>query len=61
MNKQMLKEAGFDREVKLIEEGKCPCCEEVINEADFRDELSKKEFHVSGMCQSCQDSVFGKE
>ena len=27
----------------------------------FRDDLSKREFSISGMCQSCQDSVFGSE
>jgi hypothetical protein len=25
---------------------------------EFRDELSVKEFKISGMCQSCQDEVF---
>lgn len=25
----------------------------------FKDVLSKKEFTISGMCQACQDSVFG--
>ncbi len=25
----------------------------------FRDELSAKEYYISGMCQACQDSVFG--
>lgn len=25
----------------------------------FRDALSEKEYTISGMCQSCQDSVFG--
>lgn len=25
----------------------------------FKDELSKKEYAISGMCQDCQDSVFG--
>jgi hypothetical protein len=24
----------------------------------FRDELSAKEYDISGMCQECQDSVF---
>jgi len=24
----------------------------------FKDELSKKEFGISGMCQACQDQVF---
>lgn len=26
---------------------------------EFRDKLSMKEYRVSGMCQACQDSVFG--
>ncbi len=25
----------------------------------FRDELSRKEFSISRMCQSCQDKTFG--
>jgi len=27
----------------------------------FRDDLSKKEFSISGLCQICQDEVFGTE
>lgn len=38
--------------------GFCPTCGEPVSE--FRDELSKKEYQISGMCQSCQDEVFGK-
>lgn len=26
---------------------------------NFRDELSRKEFTISGFCQSCQDRIFG--
>lgn len=26
---------------------------------NFRDEISKREFTISGFCQSCQDKVFG--
>lgn len=26
---------------------------------DFRDELSRKEYSISGLCQSCQDATFG--
>lgn len=25
----------------------------------FRDALSEREYRISGMCQACQDSVFG--
>lgn len=27
----------------------------------FRDELSRKEYGISGFCQDCQDSIFGME
>ena len=26
---------------------------------EFRDELSRKEYTISGLCQKCQDSIFG--
>ena len=28
---------------------------------EFRDELSKREFRISGLCQKCQDKIFGVE
>jgi len=39
--------------------GRCPTCSGEVTE--FRDDLSIKEFSISGMCQSCQDSVFGSD
>lgn len=27
----------------------------------FRNEISRREYQISGMCQECQDSVFGKD
>jgi len=36
--------------------GKCPTCGGEVG--DFRDELSAREYGISGMCQTCQDSVF---
>ena len=38
--------------------GVCVICKKPI--AGFRDELSEKEYRISGMCQECQDSVFGE-
>ena len=26
---------------------------------EFRDALSRKEFTISGLCQACQDKIFG--
>ena len=40
-----------------LEKGYCPLCKQMIG--DFRDELSEREYNISGMCQSCQDDVFG--
>lgn len=51
---------GVKAYVRLRNEGKCPFCEKDMNDPTnrvFRDELSAKEFHISGMCQSCQDST----
>jgi len=28
---------------------------------DFRDEISHKEYGISGFCQECQDEIFGAE
>jgi hypothetical protein len=36
------------------------CGSEKVKPSDFRDALSRKEYSISKMCQSCQDSVFGR-
>lgn len=37
------------------------CGKDMSNpEGMFRDKLSYKEFGVSGLCQDCQDKVFGR-
>ena len=28
---------------------------------DFRDELSEREYGISGLCQTCQDGIFGTD
>lgn len=28
---------------------------------DFRDDLSRREYTISGLCQKCQDSFFGTD
>lgn len=44
---------------KMVEENRCPMCKQNIKEEDFKDELSRKEYSISGMCQICQDQTFG--
>ena len=29
--------------------------------SDFRDELSRREYGITGYCQKCQDEVFGSD
>ena len=49
----------FPEEAARINEGKCPFCGKVIDvENEFKDDLSRREFEISGMCQSCQDDFF---
>lgn len=58
MNKRIVKQI-FPGAVKRVEKGLCPLCSKKIDpDKEFKDELSKVEFGISGMCQSCQDQVF---
>jgi len=59
MNKEIMKNLGFEKEVKFFENSKCVFCKKEIVNEDFRDKLSLKEYQISGMCQECQDKVFG--
>jgi len=59
------------REYILLD--RCPCCKKVINTGNillkdcprsemsspFRNKMSKEEYSISGLCQGCQDKVFG--
>lgn len=38
----------------------CPSCgKRVYPDEEFRDSLSEREYRISGLCQDCQDMVFG--
>lgn len=50
-------ESMFPGTKKAIDEKKCPLCKQPIGK--FKDELSLKEYYISGMCQGCQDKTFG--
>ena len=54
-----LEKTLFPTETEHKAEGKCPFCGKKIDvETEFKDELNKKEFGISGLCQSCQDETF---
>lgn len=58
MNKSILRKAGFNEAIELSEKGKCPFCKKEVDLDGFKDELSKKEYEISGLCQVCQDETF---
>tara|TARA_R100000808_G_scaffold18218_1_gene40002 strand:- start:245 stop:508 length:264 start_codon:yes stop_codon:yes gene_type:complete len=41
-----------------IRNKKCTTCGQAVTLESFTDEISLKEFHISGMCQVCQDEIF---
>lgn len=63
----------FPNAREYILHDRCPCCKKVVNtgtillkdctreelSSPFKDALSKKEYSISGLCQDCQDKVFG--
>ena len=50
---------GKDR-VETIRAGLCMMCNNEFISENFRDELSEKEYTISGLCQECQDEIFGE-
>lgn len=49
---------GKDRPA-TIRSGLCTTCNAYDVVPGLRDDLSRKEYTISGMCQACQDKVFG--
>ena len=41
------------------EQNICVFCHNKVNLKDFRDDISRKEYGISGLCQKCQDDTFG--
>jgi len=59
MNDDIMRAAGFGREVDRTKFNLCPLCGNPIKMEDFKDSLSRKEYAISGMCQDCQNEIFG--
>ena len=49
---------GRSRTLAIAGNGCVKCGDGAV---DFRDELSRKEFGISGLCQTCQDGIFGTD
>lgn len=46
-----------------LEDSNCVACDAPIygGKEAFKDDLSMREYMLSGLCQKCQDSVFGTD
>lgn len=43
-------------------QGVCPFCGKKVNsKEEFKDEVSWREYTISGLCQECQNEVFQEE
>lgn len=45
--------------VEKIENDICVLCHKPVG--DFKDEVSRREYRISGLCQKCQDDFFEEE
>ena len=59
MNREIMEAMGFKEEMDNVDNNICPFCKGFVDESKFKDEISKKEFKISGLCQKCQDKTFG--
>lgn len=60
MDEDIMKSAGFGGAIENIKQGLCAMCATPVKREELKDALSKKEFDISGLCQKCQDEVFGR-
>jgi hypothetical protein len=53
----LTKLSGVSRKESILA-NKCTLCKSECKSEEFKDNLSLKEYFISGMCQRCQDEVF---
>jgi len=61
MNEAIMRAMGLGAHVEAVKNGACPFCGKSVDPTSFKDELSRREFKISGLCQPCQDGFFDKE
>lgn len=50
---------GIDRKASITNNVCTMCKRNIDPTTEFKDDLSRKEFQISGLCSNCQDKVFG--
>ena len=60
--KERMLSLGFSKEIENIMNGKCAFCGSTKTaKEDFVDELSYKDFGITGICQKCQDKIYNED
>jgi len=57
MNDEIIRKT-FPEMFELVKNKKCPFCKKKIIIDEFKNDLSLKEYKISGLCQKCQDETF---
>lgn len=50
--------ALFPKERENVRKGLCAVCSKPVKRKDLKNEISKKEFDLTGFCQKCQDDFY---
>lgn len=58
MNEDIIKSLFGEQIIDRLQNNECPMCGHKIDIAEFVDDLSRREFEISGLCQKCQDKIF---
>ncbi len=61
MNDNIMTQMGFGKEVEDVHNSICPACKNAVDPNSFRDDVSRREYKISGLCQTCQDEIFGSD
>jgi protein-disulfide isomerase len=56
---RFIKKLRFWPKIMMFKDYRCSVCGERVNKGEFRNEVFMREFKSSGLCQECQDTVFG--
>ena len=46
---------------QAILHARCISCRDQLTLESFEDQLSLREYQISGLCQNCQDAIFSQE
>lgn len=58
MNEEIMKAAGFQKQLDLVKQGRCPLCAKKVYKSELRNAIEVNEFKISGLGHCCQPQMF---